>query len=99
MSEKDKKPINPLGKPGLNKSGKPKFNSYWIVGIILLVLLGVQLLNNTGNITFTLTADIGDFKLLSTEFEYSANAVPIPAAAWLFGTGIFALVGIRRKFA
>ena len=25
------------------------------------------------------------------------NAVPIPAAAWLFGTGILGLVGLRRK--
>ena len=53
MSEKDKKPLNPLGKPGLNKSGKPKFSSYWIVGIILLVLLGVQFLNNSGTIAET----------------------------------------------
>ncbi len=53
MSDKDKKPINPLGKTGLNKSGKPKFNSYWIVGIILLVLVGVQFLSNTGNIAET----------------------------------------------
>lgn len=54
MSEKDKKPNNPLlGKPGLNKSGKPKFNSYWIVGIILLVLVGVQFLGSTGKIEET----------------------------------------------
>ncbi len=54
MSEKDKKKsLNPLGKPGQGKSGKQKFNSYWIVGIILLVLLGVQFLSNTGNVTET----------------------------------------------
>ena len=53
MSEKDKKPLNPLGKPGLNKNGKPKFSSYWIVGIVLLVLLGAQFLNNSGTIAET----------------------------------------------
>lgn len=53
MSEKDKKSINPLGKPGLGKSGKPKFNSYWIAGIILLVLVGVQFLSTAGKIEET----------------------------------------------
>jgi len=53
MSEKDKKPLNPLGKFGLNKAGKPKFNTYWIVGVILLALLGVQFLSNTGAIAET----------------------------------------------
>jgi len=51
----DKK--NPLGRfpggnPG-NKPGgtnKPKFNSYWIIGIILLVMIGIQLLSSNGNL-------------------------------------------------
>ncbi len=53
MSEKDKKPLNPFGKLGQNKEGKPKFNTYWIVGVILLALLGVQFLTNTGGIAET----------------------------------------------
>ena len=28
----------------------------------------------------------------------SFNQVPIPAAAWLLGSGLIGLVGIRRKF-
>jgi hypothetical protein len=27
----------------------------------------------------------------------TANATPIPAAAWLLGSGLMGLVGIRRK--
>lgn len=30
--------------------------------------------------------------------ETSASAVPVPAAVWLFGSGLFGLVGVRRKF-
>jgi cell division protease FtsH len=45
MAEKPNKPGN-IGGP--NKPGnKPKLNTYWIVGIILLALLGMQFLNNT----------------------------------------------------
>jgi AFG3 family protein len=40
------------GKPGNKPDGKPggpvkpKFNSYWIIGIILLVMIGIQFLNS-----------------------------------------------------
>ena len=29
--------------------------------------------------------------------EFSAALVPIPAAAWLFGSGLFGLIGIARS--
>ncbi|MCF8346043.1 MAG: ATP-dependent zinc metalloprotease FtsH [Bacteroidales bacterium] len=47
MTDKDKKPGNPGGpnKPG----NKPKFNTYWIIGIVLLALVGMQFLNTSGN--------------------------------------------------
>ena len=44
--------IFPGGNPG-NKPGgtnKPKFNSYWIIGIILLVMIGIQLISSNGNL-------------------------------------------------
>ena len=51
MTEKNKKPGNPGGpnKPG----NKPKFNTFWIIGIVLLALIGMQFLNNTGNMVET----------------------------------------------
>ncbi len=53
MAEKKNIPGNrPGGNPG-NKPGgnmKPKFNSYWIIGIILLVMIGVQFLSSGGGL-------------------------------------------------
>ena len=34
----------PGNKPGV--PGKPKFNSYWIIGIILLAMIGIQFLGS-----------------------------------------------------
>jgi len=39
---------NQDNKPGDTK--KPKFNSYWIIGIILLVMIGIQLLSSSGGL-------------------------------------------------
>lgn len=36
---------NPFGNLGGSNNGKPKFNFYWIYGILFVVLLGVQFLN------------------------------------------------------
>ena len=44
--------IFPGGNQG-NKPGgtnKPKINSYWIIGIILLVMIGIQLISSSGNL-------------------------------------------------
>lgn len=47
MSDKTNRPGNPGGpnKPG----NKPKFNTYWIIGIILVALIGMQLMSNLGS--------------------------------------------------
>ena len=41
----------PGGNPG-NKPGglKPKFNSYWIIGVILIVMIGLQFLSSSGGL-------------------------------------------------
>jgi AFG3 family protein len=53
MAEKRNIPGNrPAGNQG-NKPGggmKPKFNSYWIIGIILLVMIGIQVLSSSGGL-------------------------------------------------
>ncbi len=60
MAEKKNNPGNrpimpgnrPGGTPG-NKPGggmKPKFNSYWIIGVILLVMIGLQFLSAGGGL-------------------------------------------------
>lgn len=45
MAENQKKPGNPGGS---NKPGKPKINTYWIIGIVLAALIGMQLMNTSG---------------------------------------------------
>lgn len=53
MTDKRKFPGNlPGGNQG-NKPvgpGKPKFSSYWIIGIILLVMIGIQLMSSSGGL-------------------------------------------------
>lgn len=39
----------------------------------------------------------GQLELLASLDSLSVSAVPLPAAAWLLGSGLLALVGIRRK--
>lgn len=50
MADKKNNPLFPGGNLG-NKPGgnnKPKFNSYWIIGIILLAMIGIQFLSSGG---------------------------------------------------
>jgi hypothetical protein len=42
------RPGNKPGGPG--GPGKPKFSSYWIIGIILLVMIGIQFLGSGNNL-------------------------------------------------
>jgi hypothetical protein len=49
--------------------------------------------------TFTIDFKTNDYGTLSfgVTTEAKASAVPVPAAAWLLGSGLLGLVGIRRK--
>lgn len=65
---------------------------------------GINNLNVDGRIDFEITATGGDFYFESLHMKGTIEdltvppAVPIPTAAWLFGTGMIAIIGIRRKF-
>jgi hypothetical protein len=38
-----------------------------------------------------------EFKLDYAELEIHGTPVPVPAAVWLFSSGLVGLVGLRRK--
>jgi hypothetical protein len=64
-----------------------------------VILEGVKVYDAEGNLL-----DPTQYTLLSRNdeyFDYSnqmpSNPVPIPAAVWLFGTGLLGLFGVRRK--
>jgi len=54
-----------------------------------------------GAVEFVLSAGDGDsFKIKSAKLEVCGNqsAAPIPGAAWLLGSGLLGLLGLRRRF-
>lgn len=65
-------------------------------GSTTVPLTGAMVYNsiNFGNVdelSFT------DGYFLMDDFKYDTNPVPIPATAYLFGSGLLALIGIRKK--
>jgi hypothetical protein len=56
-------------------------------------LLTIAALNNVNN----LLADGTNFSNMYDDVDVTVNQVPIPAAAWLLGSGLLGLVAIRRK--
>lgn len=40
----------------------------------------------------------GNYPYYDTTQKFTSNAVPIPAAVWLLGSGLIGIVGIRRRF-
>jgi hypothetical protein len=56
--------------------------------------------NNISNFAFRfVNVDLSAASTLTTDWVLvEGTAVPIPAAAWLLGTGLIGLVGLRRKF-
>ncbi len=67
--------------------------------------IDLEAFSPTFNLTLPITLDIssGTFSSINPLGEVSgtgnfvAAAVPVPAAVWLFGSGLFALFGLRRK--
>jgi hypothetical protein len=68
--------------------------------LLALVNLGGGI--NTASFQFTSPATLTDLfttstTVTSTSFSGSITAVPVPAAVWLFGSGLLGLVGIARR--
>jgi hypothetical protein len=67
----------------------------------LLAFYGLPDIGYVGglNISFSTTANMGDF--FTSDQIFSGNVtnqpVPLPAAAWLFASGLLGLIGIARK--
>lgn len=52
----------------------------------------------TGLTSFNFTVDDGPFNAMGLIFEgMTITAVPVPAAAWLFGTALVSLAGLHRR--
>lgn len=71
-------------------SGLLKLSSYSpTFGINIFIDL---LFDGDGTGTMTVTSDLGQ-----NDGEFTYSAVPVPAAAWLFGSALIGVVGLNRK--
>lgn len=89
----------PIG--GINMSGGTinadgtitiAFNGLWTGSIDTLADFDIMAAQTTG--IFTYGPDTG---LIMLEGELTLTAVPIPAAAWLFGSALMGLAGLKRR--
>lgn len=73
-------------------------NNYSLLNDIMaggeVTFLGTPASNSTVGYNFCQQSVAGKAAVLTV----TANPVPIPAAAWLFGSGLLGLAGVRRKF-
>jgi len=89
--------------PG-NGVDMPGMGNYASPGVVNLVDLDLAFTVTDGLLTieffesFDDVADSIDAILSGTlEIEFEATAIPVPAAVWLFASGILGLVGARRR--
>ncbi len=68
-------------------------------GATTLDVLSLVTLNQDGTLEVTLEATTGDFIFVDATLNAVEDhaAVPVPAAVWLFGSGLLGLVGVARR--
>ncbi|HVN72510.1 MAG TPA: hypothetical protein VMU10_10870 [Desulfomonilia bacterium] len=59
---------------------------------------GINKLNTSGQLTFTLTRLFGCFTFSSAKLTAETSQVPIPATLWLFGPALIGYLVIRKQF-
>lgn len=60
-------------------------------------LLSLQGFSRDGGLSFETYADLPEGQQTSAEIYATITEVPLPAAVWLFGTGMIALAGLARR--
>lgn len=75
-----------------------QYVDYWEVdsGTSSFQVESLVTLTDLGTLDVTLKAVYGDFVFQRSELTAYANPVPVPAAVWLFGSGLLALVGASK---
>ena len=88
----------------LNATGSANLSNILYGGVNgdLLALAGAGGGINTASFQFTSPMTLSELfnastTVTSTSFSGSIAPVPVPAAAWLFGSGLLGLIGIARK--
>jgi len=66
-------------------------------GSISFAVTSLISLNAYGTLDVTLSATSGDFYFDDATLTANTTVVPVPAALWLFGSGLLALAGAARK--
>lgn len=62
-------------------------------GVLYEILQGLQIRDFNGGILDNATNDY----VLANSYDISVNAVPVPAAFWLFGTALVGLIGFGKR--
>jgi len=76
--------------------GETAFGTYftWSVNPDIPV---VAVFNQDGSAGQAVPMQIGPFPGQAPTFQGTVSAVPVPAAVWLFGSGLLGLVGVARR--
>ncbi len=75
------------------------FTAFWEVdtGTTSIQVESVITLTQTGTLDVTLIALVGDFYFEDATLTADTTVVPVPAAVWLFGSGLVGLAGVARR--